>query len=187
VRVNSTPEKTPRKRKWNLRRDLSVLIRCSAGRTGATVESLSSSSFTRLSRVTFVLPGGARSPSTAEERPSFFLFELRAWWRGHLPRVSGNAIARKTVSVTSRMSVRIAGAAYTLSSVPPSLVCPSITGREAKYAPMGGPIQKHIANAMPTCARAFARLAGVVMSERIALWFSIPGEHIAAADHAAER
>ena len=52
---------------------------------------------------------------------------------------------------------------------------------------MGGPIQKHIANAMPTCARAFARLAGVVMSERIALLLVIPGEHIAAADHTAEK
>ena len=52
---------------------------------------------------------------------------------------------------------------------------------------MGGPIQKHIANAMPTCARAFARFAGVVMSERIALLFSIPGEQTAAADHVAER
>jgi hypothetical protein len=34
---------------------------------------------------------------------------------------------------------------------------------------MGGPMQKQMAKAMPTWARAFARLAGVVMSERIAL------------------
>jgi hypothetical protein len=46
--------------------------------------------------------------------------------------------------------VRIAGAAYTFSSVVPSTVCRSATGWEAKYAPMGGPMQKHIANAMPT-------------------------------------
>lgn len=34
---------------------------------------------------------------------------------------------------------------------------------------MGGPMQKQMAKAMPTWARAFARLAGVVTSERIAL------------------
>ena len=43
------------------------------------------------------------------------------------------------------------------------------SGFVAKYAPTGGPTQKQIANAIATCARAFERLAGVVMSERIAL------------------
>ena len=42
-------------------------------------------------------------------------------------------------------------------------------GRDAKYAPMGGPMQKQIAKAMLTCARAFARVSGVVTSERMAL------------------
>lgn len=42
-------------------------------------------------------------------------------------------------------------------------------GREAKYAPMGGPMQKHIAKAMPTWASAFERVAGDVTSERMAL------------------
>lgn len=34
---------------------------------------------------------------------------------------------------------------------------------------MGGPMQKQIANAMPTCANAFERVAVEVTSERIAL------------------
>lgn len=34
---------------------------------------------------------------------------------------------------------------------------------------MGGPMQKQMANAMPTCARAFERFAAVVTSERMAL------------------
>jgi len=42
-------------------------------------------------------------------------------------------------------------------------------GRVAKYAPIGGPIQKHIANAIPTWASALERVAGDVTSERIAL------------------
>ena len=36
-----------------------------------------------------------------------------------------------------------------LSSIPPGLNAGG-TGREAKYAPIGGPIMKHIANAIPT-------------------------------------
>ena len=43
-------------------------------------------------------------------------------------------------------------------------------GRDAKYAPIGGPMQKQIANAIPTWARALERFAGVVTSERIALF-----------------
>lgn len=157
VSVNSTPEKIPRKRKWSMRRDLSILTRCAAGRI-----TVSPSLVTCLSLPPFPRP-------TYVEGPFPLLSELCG--RGRLfPRVSGNATARKTVSATSRTSVRIAGAAYTFSSVlMPSGVCSSATGWEAKYAPMGGPMQKHIAKAMPTCARAFARLAGVVMSERIAL------------------
>jgi hypothetical protein len=42
-------------------------------------------------------------------------------------------------------------------------------GREAKYAPIGGPMMKQIANAIPTFESAFPRLADVVTSERIAL------------------
>ena len=88
VRVNSTPEKIPRKRKWRIRRDLSVLSRCSAERTGVAPSSF------------FVCP------------PLVLLsvfFELCEV--GVLPRVSGNATAKKAVSATRSTSVRIAGAA----------------------------------------------------------------------------
>lgn len=55
-----------------------------------------------------------------------------------------------------------------LNSNPPA-VSDEGTGRVAKYAPIGGPIMKQIAKAIPTCASALARLAGVVTSEMIAL------------------
>ena len=42
-------------------------------------------------------------------------------------------------------------------------------GRDAKYAPIGGPIQKQMANAIPTYARPLDRLADVVTSDMIAL------------------
>jgi hypothetical protein len=55
-----------------------------------------------------------------------------------------------------------------LNSKPPAFHAEGI-GFDAKYAPMGGPMMKQIANAIPICARALLRFAGVVMSERIAL------------------
>lgn len=61
-----------------------------------------------------------------------------------------------------------AGTAYMLNSNPPPVKAPG-RGREAKYAPIGGPIMKQIAKAIPTCANAFPRFSGVVMSEIMAL------------------
>ena len=84
------------------------------------------------------------------------------------PRVSGRATMRKIVSSARRTNVSAAGSAYTLSSMPEA-VKEGGRGRDAKYAPMGGPMQKHIANAIPTCAKAFARVSGVVTSDKMAL------------------
>lgn len=42
-------------------------------------------------------------------------------------------------------------------------------GLEAKYAPMGGPIQKQMANAIPTEASALLRFAAEVMSDSMAM------------------
>ena len=67
------------------------------------------------------------------------------------------------------MTVNAAGRAYTLTSIPEA-VKEGGRGRDAKYAPMGGPMQKHIANAMPTWARAFERVSGVVTSDKMALY-----------------
>ena len=53
----------------------------------------------------------------------------------------------------------------------PQLFHDSGKGLEAKYAPMGGPMQKQIANAMPICARALERVVGVVTSDMMALYF----------------
>ena len=73
------------------------------------------------------------------------------------------------VSTDRRTRVRRAGAAYIFNSRPPGANAGG-SGREAKYAPIGGPIMKQIAKAMPTWARALDRFAGVVISEMIALW-----------------
>ena len=66
------------------------------------------------------------------------------------------------------MSVRRAGVAYTFNSNPDARKDEG-RGLDAKYAPMGGPMQKQMANAIPTWASALERLAAVVMSDRMAL------------------
>lgn len=48
-----------------------------------------------------------------------------------------------------RTKVSAAGAAYTFSSMPDATIDEG-NGFDAKYAPMGGPMMKQIANAMPT-------------------------------------
>ena len=62
-----------------------------------------------------------------------------------------------------------------LNSNPQELI-PDGKGLEAKCAPIGGPMQKQIAKAIPTCARALDRLAAVVTSERMALNTKDQGE-----------
>jgi len=86
------------------------------------------------------------------------------------PFVSGRKAYRNTVSTDTNTRVIIAGVAYILSSSPYGFrKAGRGRGRDAKYAPMGGPMQKQIANAIPTCANVRERVAGVVISERIAL------------------
>lgn len=82
-----------------------------------------------------------------------------------VPRVSGRKIARNAVSVSNRTSVRIAGVAYMFMS----RVKERGKGWIEKYAPIGGPMVKHIENAMPTNISAAERRAGGVISERMAL------------------
>ena len=111
VKVNSMPEKTPRKRKWSRRRDLRVLIRCSAGRTGVPA-----SSFMDLPLLISFSPCFSSRPSLSGSESGLMGPELSSFLSGFcvpspLPRVSGNATARKAVSAVSRTSVRIAGAA----------------------------------------------------------------------------
>jgi len=84
------------------------------------------------------------------------------------PLVSGRARIKNNVSATSRTKVMAAGTTYTLRSRP-KVFMEAGRGREAKYAPIGGPIQKHIAKAIPTWASALDRSAGVVTSDKIAL------------------
>lgn len=106
--------------------------------------------------------------------------------RAPVPFVSGKKALRNAVSTRSSNRVRAAGAAYTLSSS-----CLSVdeeSGRDAKYAPRGGPIwkkkvrlhrsfryhgsnltQKHIPKAIPTKDKALPRVAGVDTSDNIAL------------------
>ncbi len=67
------------------------------------------------------------------------------------PRVSGKAMAKKAVSAVRSIKVRIAGTAKRFSSpINVLAVRDDGIGLDAKYAPMGGPIQKQIANAIPT-------------------------------------
>ena len=55
-----------------------------------------------------------------------------------------------------------------LSSIPVKMgVCGN--GRDAKYAPIGGPMQKQIEKAIPINASDRVRRSGGVMSERMAL------------------
>lgn len=68
-------------------------------------------------------------------------------------RVSGRATIRKSVSANNNTSVSAAGIAYILSSRPHCLKAGG-GGLDAKYAPMGGPIQKQMAKAIPTWASA---------------------------------
>ena len=92
------------------------------------------------------------------------------------PLVSGRATTRKTVSTTSKTTVKKAGTAYTLRSRP-KLFIDLGRGRVAKYAPIGGPMQKHIANAIPTWASALDRVSGEVTSERMALRYGLAFWH----------
>ena len=130
VRVNSTPEKIPKNQKWMLFKVWRVARRCST-------------SFTFSVPVPCFSDLGFSDASTTVPL-------------GETPRVSGNASAKKRVSAVSKTRVRIAGVAYILSSMP-LLPRDKGTGREAKYAPIGGPMIKQMANAIPTCAKALAR------------------------------
>ncbi len=145
VSVNSTPEKDARNKKCKRRRDLRMLMRFS------TLAFFAVADFAPVAEPFFVVSS------------SFFSGAA-------LPRVSGSASIKNKVSADKSTKVRMAGAAYTFKS--PSRVFSEKEGGRglvAKYAPTGGPTQKQIAKAMPTCARAFDRLAGVVTSERMAL------------------
>lgn len=149
--MNSTPEKMARKKKCRRRSAFRTPMRLLILRLGT----------------------GLTGPEECFPFPFSFAFAgallgfpLEAEIR--FPLVSGKAMARKAVSTTSRTKVKKAGTAYTLRSRP-RLFIDLGKGEEAKYAPIGGPMQKHTANAIPTCASALDRVSGEVTSERMAL------------------
>jgi hypothetical protein len=89
VRVNSIPEKMPRNRKCTLRKVANMSVRCST-----------------------VAVTNDKSPAKSEEGPSAVTLALSfAAMCILVPRVSGRATTRNSVSITSRIKVIIAGAA----------------------------------------------------------------------------
>jgi len=142
VNVNSTPEKITKKRKWNFCRDFRSLRRVVTSRLAEV-----------LSLVAFL--------SDSECSVSDLAFPPAL-------RVSGRATMRKSVSNTRSTKVNVAGTAYMLTLMSNACIARG-RGLVAKYAPIGGPIQKQIAKAIPTWARALDLVACEETSERIAL------------------
>lgn len=114
VSVNSTPENRARKKKCSFRRAFRTAMRPSTVR---------------------LIGGGTPFPFECFPFPLVCGTEAFAFASdvagAALPLVSGRATIRKAVSATSRIKVKIAGAAYTLSSGPQVPVKPG-KGRDAK-------------------------------------------------------
>jgi len=97
VRVNSTPENRARKKKCSFRRDLSRAIRSLIVRF--------TTGFDEPFECPFVFPLAFVPCFSFLTTPSF------SWNTFPFPLVSGNAMAKNSVSTTRRIKVRIAGTA----------------------------------------------------------------------------